>query len=147
MGINNCTKILWTASGLTVQDLLSLYQTYPSATETSKCKIDVDVSIVMASSGKKNYRDSLIHTANFLESIAHTCGVIISVVLDGNSRPDCKRDSWNRRRNIDIAKINAFFCRQNAISLAATYETSSAIEEDKNRLRLFNDATRTLEKL
>ena len=145
MGINNSTKLLWKASGLTIQDLLFLHEKKSNPTDGSKCRIDVDVSIVMASSGQKNYRDSLLHTATYLKSVAHSCGIIVTVILDGNSRPDCKRDTWNRRCNADLAKVNAFFCRKNAISLALTCNSDGATNEDKKRLRLFNDAAKTLE--
>ena len=54
MGINNCSKVLWTASGLTIQDLLALHQKASTASsEVSKCRIDVNVLIIMASSKKK----------------------------------------------------------------------------------------------
>ena len=146
MAINNCSKVLWTASGLTIQDLLYLQQQKAStaSNKVSKCRIDVDVLIIMASS-EKNYRDSLLHTATFLKSISHTCGFIVTVVLDGDHRPDCKRDSWNRRRNATIAKIDAFVCRQNAITLAALCGTDAATNKYRKRLCLFNSAAKTLE--
>ena len=116
MGINNCSKVLWTASGLTIQDLLYLQQQKAStaSNEVSKCRIDVDVLIIMASSKKK--------TIVIVYSIPQHSSNLSPIPVDSLS-PSFLTVTTNR-------------------TASATHGTAGAMQPLRKSTRLFADKTR-----
>ena len=148
MGIKQCSKgtVLWKATGLTLKSL----QAFGLGN-----RMDVDGNFLFYSiSNMKAHKGKPIdlivkEMALLLKQIAYGGGFVVTVVMDGNNRPDCKRASWQRRKDGDLLKINRMYCRFKVIELSSKLETEALDQEERRgietKLKMFNDAAKTLE--
>ena len=146
MGIKQCTKgtVLWKATGLTLETL----QTFGIGN-----RIDVDGNLLfhqIQGNGGKTTESIIGEMALFLKQIAHCGGFIVTVVIDGEARPDCKRASWDRKKEDSLARINRMYCRFKVLELSTKLEKDAMNEakriETQKELQLFNDAASSFEK-
>jgi len=75
--------------------------------------IDCDVSNIIH---KLSYRNGSIYSialvravAIFLKQLAADTGYVVTPVLDGDVRPQSKRDAFRRRYESTMSKVNGFF--------------------------------------
>ena len=66
-------------------------------------------------------------------------------ILDGDIRPQSKRDAFKRRFYSTMGKINSFFCRQSAMKLSGQSSTNMT-QNDKEDLDEYNKQAKLLEK-
>ena len=104
MGIKSCARgsVLWKATGLSLDSL--------QAFDIGK-RIDVDANLLFCSLQKnrtknKTIEDTVEDLALLLKEVAHSGGFIVTVVIDGDARPDCKRATLKRRKDDNLTKIN-----------------------------------------
>ena len=144
MGIKSCTKgtVLWRGTGLTLQTIKAFGMGN---------RIDVDGNFLfykLVGSGNKPVGVIIEMMATFLKEIAHSGGFIVNVIMDGNDRPDCKRASWERRKDQSLDKINQMYCRLKVLELSSSLENSKEINETKKkRLKMNSKHTMMLQKL
>ena len=141
MGIDGGGKLIWSADCLTAKNIHDIHRHLATNLSTRTCRIDVDVRNIMCIHARgKPYQEAVCILAKYLKRLAHCGNFFVTTVLDGNIRPDCKRTSIKNKAMREISKIDAYFCRQSAISL------SSVITED-NKLKIdkFNTAAKKLE--
>ena len=147
MGINSYTNILWSAKDLTFNDLLTVYHQHKKNQSHQLCKIDVDLNWLVNKVGQqKTYPEIVNSTDIFMKTLAHTCGTIVTGVLDGDCRPDCKRDSWKRNRDIEISRIDAFYCLQSAMALAAQIDETGTSKKNTYKISQLDAEAKSLEK-
>ena len=130
MDIKQCSKgtVLWKATGLTLKTL--------EAFDLGNC-IDVDgnflfhtISKMKANKGKPI--DLIVgEMALLLKQIAHSGGFNLTVVMDGDARPDCKRASWERRKDASLLKINRMYFRFKVLELSSRLETEACNQEKR----------------
>ena len=107
MGIKQCSKgnVLWKATGLTLQSIKSF---------GLENRIDIDGNLhfyQLQGSGGKPIEMIVSTMALFLKQIAHCGGFVVTLIMDGDEQPDCKRASWQRRKEVSLSKINRMYCR------------------------------------
>ena len=83
--------------------------------------------------------------AKHLMEIAQSGGFIITVIVDGDKRPDCKRDSWNRIKKREIDDISRVHCRMKAMKLHSKIINNTATEEERKDYESYNKQAKTLE--
>ena len=115
-------------------------------------RIDVDGSWLfyhLQKGGGRPMEDIVGEMATLLAQIAHCGGFVVTVVMDGDARPDCKRATWERRKNIHLKSINRMYCRFKMLELSSRLENDEMNGEKRkevqNELCLFNDAAKSLE--
>ncbi len=115
----------------------------PSSKQTI---IDCDVSNIIHTIGFRHsgiYSIALVHdTAKFLKSLAANTGYLVVPVLDGDLRPQSKRDAFRRRYNSTMDTINGFYCRQAAMKLASMPEDERTVTEKQKLDDLSKEAKR-----
>ena len=145
MGINQCSRgnILWKATGLTLHSIKSF---------RLGNRIDIDGNLLfyqLQGSAAKTIEVLVGEMALLLKQIAHSGGFRVTIVIDGDARPDCKRASWERRKDLSLTKINRMYCRFKVLELSSRLEKESLDEvkraEIKSELCLFNAAAKSLE--
>jgi hypothetical protein len=144
MGVTSCKKgvVFWEATGLTLRSL-KLFNIGK--------RIIVDGNALAWKIHSTNKTKQLtfplvVHMmAEKLKSIAFSGGFEIVVVVDGDDRPDCKRDSWNRRQSREINDVNRRFCRMKATYLYGKKERGVASDHEKEKLIKFSAAAKRLE--
>lgn len=144
MGVKSCKKgeVLWDVSGLTLKSLKSLHHGN---------RIDVDGNgliwtLFHQNSNQKKSFIQLIHImAEYLKNIAFSGGFIITVVVDGDIRPDCKRDSWDRIKTKELEDINRRYCRLKALNLYSKINQNTATEDEKKDYPKFSKAAKYFE--
>ena len=147
MGIKTCGRgsVLWKATGLSLDSL--------QAFDIGK-RIDVDANLLFCSlqrnrTKNKTIEDTVEDLALLLKEVAHG-GFIVTIVIDGDARPDCKRATLKRRKGDSLTKINRMYCRFKVLELSSRLEKEAMNEnkrsEIKNELQSFNDAAKSLER-
>ena len=140
MGISGCApkKVLWIGSKLTLSSLKHL---------DLGNKIDVDGNALAWKLGAGKSIHEVVHLMSVhLKEIAHSGGFVITVVIDGDGRPDCKRDSWNRKKQRDLDDMNRMYCRLKALELNAKSDNGDMNIEDRSNLDLYMKEASSLEK-
>ena len=146
MGINQCSRgnVLWKATGLSLHSLKAF---------GLGNRIDIDGNLLfyqIQKSGGKPFELIVGEMALLLKQIAHSGGFVVTIVMDGDNRPDCKRASLNRRKDVSLVKINRMYCRFKVMELSSRLEKEAMDEntrnEIKNELHDFNEAAKSLEK-
>ena len=147
MGIKGCQlrKVLWVASGLTLKSLKDL---------NIGNRIDVDGNALAWKLGAGKHISEVAQImASFLKNLAHSGGFEVTVIVDGE-RPDCKRDTWFRRKERELDEINRLYCRFKALELGSNNmnkRSSNINEEDatfdtmKRDFDLFSSESKSLE--
>ena len=138
MGVIGCIvgKVLWKAKGLTLKMLKDLQC-------GDKMIVDGNYLAYKLAAGKTI--NEVIHImATYLKEVAFSGGFKITVVVDGDARPDCKRASLERRKNIQLDQINAGYSRFKALELRA----GGRAQEDEIRKEIddFSKEAKRLEK-
>ena len=139
MGIAGCSpkKVLWIATGLTLKSIQDL---------NLGNLIDTDGNTLTFTLGRgKSIPEILNLMAKYLKELTFSGGFRVTVILDGSIRPDCKRDSWNRKKSRELDDINRMFCRFKAVELRAKIESGSYSEEDKKDVKKYSEESRKLE--
>ena len=152
MGIDNSANIIFKADSFVSRELVSALDhmsddsSSRSASQTKR--IDCDVSNIIHDLSYKHarvYSTKLVReVANFLKLLSSDSGFIVTAILDGDVRPQSKRDAFKRRYNSTMNRINSYYCRQMAMKIASkpVNEMTSA---EKKRLDLFNNEAKALE--
>lgn len=129
MGIKGCKKggeVLWEAKNLTLKTL-KMFQ--------CGSRIDVDGNALAWSlhhSSKSKAFGQIIHKmADDLMNIAFSGGFQITIIVDGNLRPDCKRDSWSREKNREVDDVSRIFCRMKAMALFQKVKSGNASSDEE----------------
>ena len=115
MGINQCSKgtVLWKVTGLTLQSIKSF---------GLGNRIDVDGNWLfykIQGSGGKTFEVIIGEMAVLLKQMAHSGGLVVTTVMDGDDRPDCKRASWAQRKDASLTKVNRMYCRFKVLELGS----------------------------
>ena len=146
MGVNKCSKgnVLWKATGLSLHSLKAF---------GLGNRIDVDGNLLfyqLQGNGGKTMKRLVSEMALLLRQIAHSGGFIVTIVMDGDARPDCKRASWDRRKDTSLSKINRMYCRFKVLELSSRLEKEAMNENQRNEIKrelhAFNEAAKSLEK-
>ena len=141
MGIASCSpkKVIWLAENLALSSLNHL---------DVGNRIDVDVNaLAWKLAGKGNTIHDVIHSmAVLLKGIAQSGGFIVTVVIDGNGRPDYKRDSWIRKKQRDLDDMNRMYCRLKSLELSAKSESGKMSTQERADLELYEKEALSLEK-
>ena len=157
MGVNNGHQIIVKMEHVVARELdlmLDLIEAkYPpdiptTAIASTKRSIVCDVSNIIH---KLSYRHSCIYStllvrdvALFLKRLAADTGYIVVPILDGDVRPQSKRDAFKRRFDCTMGRINSFFCRQSAMRIAAK-PVGERTQAEKNDLMDYNKEAKRLE--
>ncbi len=160
MGIKNGNQIMFKLSNAVAREvdlMLDVIQRkYTTTTneddETAsplrQRSIDCDVSNIIH---KLSYRHSSIYSINlvrdvalFLKQLASDTGYEVTAVLDGDVRPQTKRDAFKRRYESTMNRINSFFCRQSAMRIGAIAKDERT-EEQKEDFSEFSKEAKRLE--
>ena len=142
MGVNNGGRTKWVAKGLTLKTLHAL--------DAGK-RIDVDGNALLYTFiNKKSIKHKTVGKilklmAQHLKQLAHSGGFVVTVIFDGSTRPDCKRASLQRRKEVFLDDANRMFCRFKSLELNAKYEKTKNVD-DKEQLDEYNAECRKLEK-
>ena len=141
MGIASCSpkKVIWLAEKLTLSSLKNL---------DIGNRIDVDGNaLAWKLVGKGKTIHEVIHAmAVLLKGIAQSGGFIVTIVIDGNGRPDCKRDSWNRKKQRDLDEMNRMYCRLKSLELSAKSESDKMTTQERADLERYEKEALSLEK-
>ena len=132
MGIKSSGNILWKATNKTTKELVTISRETMKmngcSNETDGIRIDFDISnlahTLYLSPKCNNSENTVLEVAKFLKRFAHETGFIVTAVLDGDIRPQSKRDSFQRRFTSVMRKINGQYCRQYAMLLSAKVNKS-----------------------
>lgn len=116
MGINGAKSALWICDQLSLKTILEL---------KVGNRIDVDGNAIawklfMSKKLNNPHISVVIHEmAHLLKKIAHSGGMVVTVVVDGDNRPDCKRATLFRRKKRDLDDIQRLYCRIKSSKLIA----------------------------
>ena len=150
MGLNYGDQITFKGTSLVARELISTLQLIgnkSSSSRTTRKRIDCDVSNIIHYLSFKHssiFSTALVNdVALFLKTLAADSGCIITPILDGDIRPQSKRDAFKRRYESTMNRVNSYFCRQYAMKLAA--KGSNMTNEEKNEFHLFNKEAKALE--
>ena len=160
MGIKNGSQILFKMNNVVKAELdliLNYTKTkYASNTNTTatssintltnQTTIDIDISNVIHTIAFRHsgiYNTNLVReTAKFLQSLAADTGYVVIPVLDGDIRPQSKRESFRRRFDSTMDTMNSFYCRQAAMKLAAIKDIDRTNIEKQKLVSLNKEAKR-----
>ena len=149
MGLKYGNQILFKADSVVPRELHSMLNQIVSKRSPSQIKrIDCDISNVIHQLSHKHARVftvSLVRdVANFLKSLAME-GFIVTAILDGDVRPQSKRDAFKRRFDATMSRINSYYCRQSAMKVASKSKSEISCEEKKRLVDLYNREAKALE--
>lgn len=123
--IVSSNKVIWTASGVHPKEISAFLR--ESLEATGPIMLDVDI---LALYYKGRYAMSHLAAMKYvIRKMIYMAdaGFNVTGILDGKYRPDCKRSSWKRILQSELAKTNSIFAQQRAQSVHA------ALEENPNR--------------
>ena len=157
MGIDNGGKVVAKMNKVVARELdlmldyISSKHASNSIAETSnttKKSIACDVSNIIHKLAYRrygNFSTALVRdVANFLKQLAADTGYVVTPILDGDIRPQTKRDAFKRRFDSTMNRVNSFFCRQAAMKLAAKPE-GERTNDEKIELVEYNKEAKRLE--
>ena len=153
MDINNCDKVIFKATNVVAQEIdsiLDLIRTQAANnTNILKCKrINCDVSNILhilAFRHSSIFSIELVHdVARFLKRLAADSGFVVTAVLDGNFRPQSKRDAFKRRFDSTMNRINSYYCRQAAMKITGKGK-ETMMSYEKEMLKKYNNEAKVLE--
>ena len=115
--------------------------------------IDVDGNALAWKLGTGKHVNEILHLmAVYLKDLAHSGGFIVTVVMDGTIRPDCKRESWFRRKDRELDDVNRFYCRFKALELGSAVNRNENADAERNtekrmgEFELYNSEAKRLER-
>ena len=91
------------------------------------------------------FNQTLHIMADLLKNIAHSGGFIVTVIVDGDERPDCKRDSWSRIKSRELDDINRRYCRMKAMAYYSKVNNGTASDEEKKKYEMLSKAAKSFE--
>lgn len=151
MGIQNGKQVIFKMSNVVSRELRSLlkdvvFKLDSKRSNLTQYRIDCDVSNILhllSFKHNKTFTLALVRdVAEFLKELAADTGFIVTAVLDGNIRPQSKRDAYKRRFESSINRINAFYCRQSALKIACLHQKT---KEEEEMLDKFNQMAKKLD--
>ena len=155
MGIKSCHQIVFKASSIVARELDAFlnhmisnndFKNRPAAVKQKR--IDCDISNIIHTLSYKHakiFSSALVKdVAIFLKKLASETGFVVNAILDGNVRPQSKRDAFRRQYDSTMNRINSYYCQQAAMKIAAKPLDDLSAEERK-RLDLYNKESKTLE--
>ena len=113
MGINGATNLLWSATGITLKSLLNL---------NIDKQVDVDNNAIASwqKFGKgKPISNVIEEIAVELKMIAHSAGMTVTVVVNGDTQPDCKRASLHRCKWRQLDDISLTTSRMKVVLMSS----------------------------
>lgn len=130
MGINGCSKIVWTAKNLRPGEIINLIE--KAYDKSTQIRLDVDVMCLYHSFRQEghDYETTLKNIAQRM-IVLSTYGFNVTGVVDGETRPDCKRASWDRKKKKLFSNMNSIFCWQKALSLAASIDQAEKMSDEE----------------
>ena len=146
MGINtNGSNIIWKAKSVSTRELREMINFSKGTQRCDNICIDVDLSNVAHILALKSpsYERLLENTARYLKDLAVETGFHVTAVLDGDIRPQSKRDSFRRRFDSYMGLINGSYCRRAAMALSAKEDKTAC---DKAQLDVLNAEAKKLDK-
>ena len=156
MGIDNGGNLIFKMTNVVARELdmmvnlgLSKHASDNAPTSAPKKSIACDISNIIHNLAYGHSciydRPLVLSVAEFLKRLAADTGYVVTPVLDGNVRPQSKRDAFKRRYESTMNRVNSFFCRQSAMKLAAKAERDRS-DEEKTKLVEYNKEAKRLEK-
>ena len=116
MGVKSATKTKFVGKGLTLKTIQSF---------NLGNRIDVDGNALVYTfigNGRKNLAEILSEMASHLKQLAYSGGFIVTVIFDGVDRPDCKRASLQRKKDMFITEANRMYCRFKSLQLKSKFD-------------------------
>lgn len=119
MGIHNGSQVVFKMTDIVSRELHLLlkevvFKLDYTRSRLSQYRIDCDRSNILhllSFKHSKVFTLALVRdVAQFLKDLAADTGYIVTAVLDGDVRPQSKRDAFKRRFDSSINRINAFYC-------------------------------------
>ena len=134
MGVLSNKNLMWKASSVSVDNLKMM---------KIGNRLDVDLSLIACRISMRLTKGIESNQVNLAKSIAihlkhlsHNCGFHVTIILDGDKRPDCKRASWDRQKKRTLDKINSIVCRLKAVESTNKEALDDANEYNKECVRL-----------
>ena len=140
MGVNSSTKTKFVGTGLTLKSLQAL--------GVGK-RVDVDgnaLAYKCLGTDNKHLAEILSDMALHLKQLAYSGGFIVTIIFDGDKRPDCKRASLQRKKGRFLNEVNRMNCRFMGLKLKAQFEKDGNIEL-KRQLEEYSQECENLEKV
>lgn len=151
MGIHNGSQVVFKMTDIVSRELHLLlkevvFKLDYTRSRLSQYRIDCDRSNILhllSFKHSKVFTLALVRdVAQFLKDLAADTGYIVTAVLDGDVRPQSKRDAFKRRFDSSINRINAFYCRQAAMKLSCLDEKTV---EERQMLDKYNKMAKKLD--
>lgn len=98
----------------------------------------------------KPHIGTVIHEmAHLLKKITHSGGMVVTVIVDGDNRLDCKRASLFRRKKRDLDDIQRLYCRIKSSKLIGTVlkknHSNECTAAEENDLSVIDKIAKSLE--
>lgn len=142
MTVIGATQLTWKANNLHPREIVNIFSKL-NGKEDVHPRLDMDLLNVYHNLkyGSPSYQSTLDRVAKRMHLMA-SYGFIVTGVVDGPHRPDCKRSSWDRTKNTLLDNINSKFCRQTALSYLRKIEevkmSRKEVCEAKNKVKQLN---------
>ena len=153
MGLSSGRQVVFKMNNVVARELdIILDTTLPPTdrqnTTANKRRVNCDVSNIihlLSFKHSRTFSTALVNdVALFLKELAADTGYVVTAVLDGDVRPQSKRDAFKRRFDSTMGRINSYYSRQSAMKLSSISEKTAA---EKEKLVKFNKAAKKLESL
>lgn len=128
MGIPNGGKQMsFLIQGVHPKEIQHMYSKLHSKNKPVRIDIDV-VNTIYPLVTKFGYEEAVKLFVKRMFELAES-GFVVSGIMDGENRPDCKRSSWDRRRKSTFADINTKYCKASTSALASSLLEIDSIDE------------------
>ena len=155
MGLKYGQQIVFKADNVVPRELHSMLnhmiseKLLPStASPSQNQRIDCNVSNIIHQLSFKHSRVFSValvcDVVSFFKSLAME-GFIVTAILDGDIRPQSKRDAFKRRFDSTINQINSYYSCQPAMRVAAKSNAEISSAEKKKLVDLYNREDKALE--
>ena len=151
MGIQNGKQVLFKMTDVVSRELRSLLKDTVFKLDSTKSgitqyRMDCDISNILHLKSFKHHQSFTLalvrDVAQFLKDLAADTGFVVTAVLDGDVRPQSKRDAFKRRFDSSMDRINAFYCRQSAMKIASLNQKT---KEEEELLEKYNKMAKKLD--
>lgn len=115
MTVIGAAELTWKARNLHPREIVNIYNKLNGKDVHPRLDMDLLNVYHQLKYGSASYQSTLGRVAKRMHLMA-SYGFIVTGVVDGPHRPDCKRSSWDRTKNSLLDNINSKFCRQTALS-------------------------------
>lgn len=141
-------KVIWKAEGIRASEITQAFRKLTGI--SSNVLLDVDVLFLYHRARYyNNHTDALQRIAMKFKKLAQE-GFHVTGIIDGDTRPDCKRSSWERVSKVEFKKLNGHFSRSTAMALGALLKSDHNLtpKEEKemlNQIKLLNKESKSCE--